>query len=185
MGLKDISFTGAYSSDLGRQRNTAKYILEENKNETPQLTELDGFKEWNYGGYEGKTNAEMWTPIMEKYGLKFDEEWTDYGKLVELLGDEGIADAIANNDELKAAETYAEIQARGKAAMEQVIKETEEKGGGNVLIVSSGGMIPTLMTMLVPDQYHGEDIGNCSVTILKYKEGKYTVEVIGDQSYLN
>lgn len=41
------------------------------------------------------------------------------------------------------------------------------------------------MTMLVPDQYHGEDIGNCSVTILKYKEGKYTVEVIGDQSYLN
>lgn len=31
--------------------------------------------------------------------------------------------------------------------------------------------------------HYGEDIGNCSVTILKYKDGNYTMEVVGDTSY--
>ncbi|MGM0167333.1 hypothetical protein IGI39_002314 [Enterococcus sp. AZ135] len=58
-GMKNTKFDLAYSSDLGRQRNTAKLILAQNKNKTPKISEHDGFKEWNYGGFEGKTNAEM------------------------------------------------------------------------------------------------------------------------------
>ena len=38
-GLKDTKFDLAYSSDLGRQRNTAKLILAENEKKTPKLSE--------------------------------------------------------------------------------------------------------------------------------------------------
>lgn len=182
--LSNIKFDTAFSSDLGRQRNTAKEILSENNSSKPELIEHDGFKEWNYGGYEGRDNEAMWNPIMEKYGLKFDENWTDYEKLHEKLGDKGIADAIASNDPLHVAETYNEITTRGKKAMDEVIKQTQEKNGKNVLIVSSGSMIPTLLEITVPSEYKGEDIGNCSVTILKYQDKKYKLETIGDNSFL-
>lgn len=183
-GMKDMAFVTAFSSDLGRQRATAKYILAENANPVPELTELYGLREWNYGGFEGKTNAEMWTPIFEKYDLTFDEDWTDYATLVSMLGDEGIADAIAESDPLGEAETYAEIVERSQAAMDQIVADTLAAGGGNALVVSSGGEIPTLLTMLVPEQYQGQDIGNCSVTVLTYKDGEYTLGVVGDTSYL-
>jgi probable phosphoglycerate mutase len=182
--MSEIKFAGAYSSDLGRQRHTAKLILAENANKTPELGELYGLREWNYGGFEGKPNAEMWNPLFQKYGLQFDENWTDYEKLMEMLGDRGIADAIAAADPLRMAENYDEIVRRSKEAMEIIISETLAKGGGNVLVVSSGSEIPTILYILVPEQYKGESIGNCTVTILEYKNGTYKLGVVGDKSYL-
>ncbi|MGO3603880.1 MAG: histidine phosphatase family protein [Enterococcus malodoratus] len=184
-GLKKISFDLAYSSDLGRQRNTAKLILAQNKNKTPKISEHDGFKEWNYGGFEGKTNAEMWTPIFEANDLKFDEDWTDYDKLVNKLGDEGVADAIAESDSLKVAETYNDITKRGQTAMNKVVSDAKKKNAKTVLIVSSGSMIPTLLEMLIPGEYQGEAIDNCSVTTLKYKDNKYSVDKINDTQYVD
>jgi len=183
-GLKNIKFDLAYSSDLGRQRNTAKQILAQNENKKPKILEHDGFKEWNYGGFEGKTNAEMWTPIFEANDLTFDEEWTDYDKLVNTLGDEGVADAIAEADSLKVAETYEEITERGQAAMDKVIADAKKKKAKRVLIVSSGSMIPTILEMVVPGEYKGEAIDNCSVTTLKYKDNHYSVAKINDTQYV-
>ncbi len=183
-GLKDIPFTTAYCGELGRQSKTAELILAQNDNEVPSLVKNVGFNEWNYGGYEGGSNAAMWDPIFEKYGYTFDEEWTYYGEVYEILGDRGVADAIAANDELQAAESYDEILARAEGAMNQLVEESLAAGGGNVLVVSSGSQIPTILEMYVPDDYNGESIGNCSVTILKYKDGTYTLESIGDSSYL-
>jgi probable phosphoglycerate mutase len=149
------------------------------------LAELYGLREWNYGGFEGKTNAEMWTPIFDKYGLSFDEDWSQYEQLVDMLGDRGIADAIAAADPLGLAEDYDEILRRSKEAIDQIISESAAAGGGNVLVVSSGGEIPTILNMLVPEQYKGQNIGNCTVTILTYENGKYTLGVVGDGSYLD
>lgn len=183
-GLADIEFVEAYSSDLGRQRNTLKLILERNNHEVPMIKEHDGFKEWFYGGFEGKTNAEMWDPIMNTYGLAFDENWTDYAALLEILGDDGIADAIAAHDPLNEAETYAEITERGQAAIDTIISDMEGRSG-NVIVVSSGSMIPTLLELIAPGQYVGEDIGNVSLTIVRYKDGQFTIELIGDKTYLD
>ncbi|MBO0452356.1 histidine phosphatase family protein [Candidatus Enterococcus murrayae] len=183
-GLKDIKFDLAYSSDLGRQRNTAKLILSKSDKKKPVLKEHDGFKEWNYGGYEGKTDKEMWEPIFEANGLKLDENWSDYEKLVEKIGDDGIANAIAANDPLKAAENYDEITTRGKAAMKTVIKDAKKAKAKNVMVVSSGSMIPTILELLVPEEYNGEILDNCSVTTLTYKDGKYTLDKVGDTQYI-
>ncbi|MEQ7196514.1 hypothetical protein [Enterococcus avium] len=52
------------------------------------------------------------------------------------------------------------------------------------MIVSSDGMILTLLELLVPDAYNGEMMENCSVTTLKYKDDKYTLDKIGDTQYI-
>lgn len=174
--MSDIKFTTAYSSSLGRQRDTLKLILDANKSEIPAMAEHDGLKEWNYGGYEGRTNGELWAPVYEEHGLTWDERW--------VLGDRGVADAFAANDPEQMAETYDEIITRAQAAMDQIVKDTTEAGGGNVLVVSSGGQIPTILETVAPGQYQGEYIGNCTVTILKYKNGTYTLVVAGDESYV-
>lgn len=184
IGLKDIEFVTAFSSDLGRQRLTAKRILAQNSHETPEIVEIIGLREWFYGGYEGKTNAEMWDPIFTANGLTFDEDWSQYEELTQLMSDEDIANAIAANDELGEAETYEEIAARSHTAVDEMIRLTEAAGGGNALAVSSGSEIPTILELVVPGQYQGEDISNCSVTILSYENGEFTLEACGDKSYL-
>lgn len=184
IGMKDIQFTTAFSSDLGRQRATARRILAQNAWAVPELKEVIGLREWFYGGYEGKMNAEMWDPIFEAHGLKFDAEWSQYGELTKQMSDEDIANAIAANDVLHAAETYDQITKRTREAMDEIVRTTLNAGGGNALAVSSGSEIPTILELVVPGQYKGEDIGNCSVTILNYKDGVYTLVTCGDKSYL-
>lgn len=183
-GMKDIQFVTAFSSDLGRQRATARRILDQNAGTIPELQEVIGLREWFYGGYEGKMNADMWDPIFEAHGLTFDAEWSQYGELTKQMTDEDIANAIAANDEIHAAETYEAITKRTMEAMDEIVKKTTEAGGGNALVVSSGSEIPTILELTVPGQYQGQDISNCSVTVLTCKDGVYTLEVCGDTSYL-
>jgi probable phosphoglycerate mutase len=66
------------------------------------------------------------------------------------------------------------MKQRVEKAMPQALKKVTKKGG-NVLIVSSGGIIPILL----------ESIANCSVTTLTYKDGKYTIDTIGDTSFVD
>lgn len=184
VGLKETPFVLAYSSDLGRAMSTANYVLAEGDRKGIELETLSGLREWNYGGYEGRDNSDMWTPIFEKNGLKFDEEWTQYGELTRKLSDEEIADEIAANDKTGTAENYKEIVKRSKEAMDQILAEAKAKGGGNVLIVAHGSEIPTILEILVPGGYQGEDIKNCSVTTVKVKDDTFKIDKIGDLSYL-
>ncbi|MCH1939400.1 histidine phosphatase family protein [Holdemania massiliensis] len=182
-GLKDISFIAAYTSDLGRARATAQRILAQNEQPVPQLIELTGLREWGYGGYEGRPGNEMWDPIFEAHGLTFDESFSQYKELKNLIGEAGIADAIAANDPTQTAETYDQILTRAQQAMDQIVAEAQAAGGGSVLIVSSGGVIPTILKMLMPDQFQGGSLANCSVTIVEVQDGQYTLGVVGDTSY--
>lgn len=182
-GLSDTEFSAAFSSDMGRAHSTAEIVLEGSGNEKVDLVTLTGLREWCYGGYEGRDNYVMWDPIFEDHGLKFDEDWTDYAALTEQMSDEDIANAIAANDETGTAESYDEIVERSKEAMKEIEKLARKKGG-NILIVSHGSEIPTILEIISPGSYKGEDIGNCSVTKVAYADGTYTVESIGDDSYL-
>lgn len=105
-------------------------------------------------------------------------------RLAEILGDHGIVDAIAANDMEQMAETYDEIIARAQQAMDQIVKETIAVGDVNALVVSSGSQIPSILETVVPGQHQGESIGNCTVTILTYKDGNYMLVIAGDKSYL-
>ena len=186
-GLKDTGFVSAYSSDMGRARHTAQYILAENgHSDTKNLvvTELTGLREWGYGGYEGRDDADLWTPLFEEQGIPFESDWSTWEELTSAMTDEEMANAIAENDPTGTAEDYDTIVKRSKEAIEQIVSETEKKGGGKVLAVSHGSEIPTILSIYTPDDYHGESIGNCSLTILRYEDGVYSLETVGDTSYM-
>lgn len=186
-GLKEIPFVSAYSSDMGRARHTAKYILNENEDahvKKTEITELVGLREWGYGGYEGRDDADLWTPLFNEKNIPFKKDWSTWEELTNAMTDEEMANAIAKNDPTKTAENYAAIVKRTEEAIQQIIKEAEKKGGGKVLAVSHGSEIPTILSIYTPKEYNGESIGNCSLTILNYENGKYSLKAIGDTSYL-
>lgn len=184
-GLKDLKFTAAYSGDLGRQRKTAQLILAQNAGKTPSIIEKKGFREKNFGGFEGQSNDDMNLAVAKTLNMDYpegsDELW-DF--LKEQLTEEELANKVAEVDPTKTAETYDQMKQRVEKVLPQVMKKTEKKGG-NVLIVSSGGIIPILLESVAPGEYQGEKIANCSVTTLTYKEGKYTIEKIGDTSFVD
>ena len=183
-GLKNVVFRTAYSSDMGRARSTAKIILSENKKGKLEIKELTGLREWGYGGYEGRDDADLWTPLFKEKGIEFKADWSTWEELTAAMTDEEMANAIAKNDPTQTAENYDAIIKRSKEAVEQMVKETEMKGGGNALIVSHGSEIPTILSIYVPEQYKGESIGNCSLTIVKVQNGVYTLVKVGDVSYM-
>ncbi|MDR2682311.1 MAG: histidine phosphatase family protein, partial [Dysgonamonadaceae bacterium] len=60
LGLKDIELKSAYSSDLGRARQTARIVLNSKGQGNLSITELPAVRETNFGSYEGDLNPKMW-----------------------------------------------------------------------------------------------------------------------------
>lgn len=183
IGMKDIEFIAAYTSDLGRVRETASRILGGNSHDVPALIELTGLREWNFGGYEGKNDAEMWGVLFANHGLgEFNPALM--GELLGSMTNQQLADEIAENDEKQAAETYEEIAARTQAAIDQIIAECQALGGGNVLVVSSGGAIRTILNNIDPNRTQLDDVKNCSVTQIIIDGDEITLADISNLSYL-
>lgn len=184
IGLANVPFVAAYTSDLGRARSTAKIILEQGNRQGLTLIDDARFREWNYGGFEGRPDVEMWTPLFEQQGMVFDKTWANWPEFVAKMSDRDIANAIHNSDPMGWAENYEQIESRLKSGILDVIKATEQQGGGNVMLVAHGGAIISILDIFAPGE--GKvDIGNSSVSILKYENGKFQLISAGDLSYLN
>lgn len=184
LGLASTPFVAAYTSDLGRARSTAKIILEQGDRTGLTLIDDPRFREWNYGGYEGRPDVEMWTPLFEQQGMVFDPGWGNWSEFTKKMSDRDVANAIHKNDPMGWAENYEQIESRLKSGIEDVVKATEAKGGGNVMLVAHGGAIISILDIFVPGQGKDADIANSSVSILKYDNGKYELVSAGDLSYL-
>lgn len=184
--FKNVTFDFAYTSDLGRARSTAKIILANNNNKKPELIEMEGLREVFYGSYEGKTNFEIMLPLFEKKGIAVTPEtWGDkYGDLMAVASEEWMINEYHNNDPTHTAETYAQVLNRTQDAMDQIAREVLAQGGGKVLLVTHGEQIGMVLAHLFPDYHNDVAIKNCSLTLIKYKDGQYTLELIGDTSYL-
>ena len=184
-GLKDIVFNTAYTSDIKRAADTAKFVLSANKNKKPELQEIFGLREWNYGGYEGIDEVDMWVPLFKEKNMEFKLDRSNWEEFSALTTDREIADSIARNDPAKTAENYDDILKRAKEGVDFLIRDTAEKGGGNALVVSHGNIIPTILNLYIPDEYNGETVPNCSLTILKIENGKFSLEKVGDTSFID
>ncbi len=64
-----------------------------------------------------------------------------------------------------------------------IARKVERQGGGNALVVSHGMTIATLVDLLEPESQKRLVLDNGSVTVIKYVDGKMTVESVGDMSY--
>lgn len=109
-------------------------------------------------------------PIFQKYGLQYNVQFTDFHKLIVILGDRGICDEIAHNDPMGLAEHYDDILSRARSALDRVFTDAAGTKDHNVLIVTSGNIITTIFHMIIDGTYHDELIENCSITALIYHE---------------
>jgi len=185
LGLKDISFKAAYSSDLGRARQTARIVLDTKGQNDMPITELPGVRETNFGSYEGDLNKKMWGDVSVYLHYKnLDDFMADFAKKPTLLHD--MLSAVKELDTLGMAENYQDVKARGQQAIREIAEKEATDGGGNILLVSHGMGIGIFLSDLdsygkKPDVAH---MGNAAVCKVTYKDGKFTLESFGDMSYV-
>jgi probable phosphoglycerate mutase len=185
LGLKDIEFKSAYSSDLGRARQTARIVLNNKGQEKLSVTEMPAVRETNFGSYEGDLNQKMWGDAALYLHFKGVKEFmaamtTRPALLQDMLG------AVKELDTLGMAENYFDVKARGQKAIREIAEKEAANGGGNVLLVSHGMAIGIFLSDLdsfgkKPNAGH---MGNAAVCKVTYKDGKFILESFGDMSYV-
>jgi len=158
-----IDFEAAYCSTQERSVDTTENILSECDKDLV-AEHCKGLKEMYFGEWEGQAiNPFQGDDVMYRLTVGFD----DVG-----------------------GETYDEVGDRAVAVMEQAIKDNGGKGG-NVLISCHGITIMSICKKLVGDQKLFTDFqentktgfSNCSVTLIEYKDGNWTIKAVDDTSY--
>lgn len=186
-GLKaeDINFKAAYSSDLGRARQTAKIILKTKGQGEMTITEVPQIRETNFGSYEGEYNKRMWNDAalylhFKSYTELMDAVDKDVNKLKDMI------DAFKALETLGVGEGYMDVKTRGQKAIREIAEKEAANGGGNILIVGHGMSIGIFLSDI--DSYgkksSGWHMGNAAVCKVIYKDGKFTLESFGDLSYI-
>lgn len=175
-GLQDTCFTGVYTSDSGRARETAQIIMSGNRHAFGvPVYDVPDFREWNFGSYEGEPSGatlKIYDALTrEKAGKSYFElslpEMGDYNRQADPKG---------------WAENWKEIETRIERALTRIVAETQAKGGGNVLVVSHGFTITSVLYMLNKEKVK-LGLKNASVTRIVYHDGKYTVTAMNDMSF--
>jgi probable phosphoglycerate mutase len=185
LGLKEIEFKAAYSSDLGRARQTARIVLNSKGQEKMSITETPAVRETNFGSYEGDLNHKMWGDAALYLHFK---GWKEFMAALparptlmqDMLG------AVKELDTLGMAENYFDVKARGQQAIREIAEKEAANGGGNILLVSHGMAIGIFLSDLdssgkKPSAAH---MGNAAVCKVTYKDGKFALESFGDMSYV-
>jgi len=184
--LADVPFDTALTSDIDRAEHTAELILAANSTET-ELVPVRELREQNYGGFDGDTDEELWTPIMAMMGHPYDPSQTGEGGFWDNEGvldwyysssEADIMDAIAAADEAGYAEDWADYEGRLTEGVDLIAEAAEEHPGGNILVVSHGGAIDTILGLMDSD-YESVDIGNASITTVTYEDGNFHVSAAG------
>ncbi|WP_086444675.1 histidine phosphatase family protein [Candidatus Enterococcus lemimoniae] len=193
-GLSDVTFDKVVTSDSGRAIETAELVLQNNGQEKmmKEMTKDKRLREYNFGTYEGLMNEEMLTAVAKEQGKTYEEynEWMKevgfYKGIIEF------ADVLSDLDKKNVeeglnwpAEDSKTIVTRLKAGLDDIVKDAEKEGANNVLVVSHGMSIITLLGELdanadLPDG----GLKNASVSKVTYKDGKYTIDSANDLSYV-
>lgn len=178
LGLKEVPFEEAYSSDSGRAIETSRIILGEHTNgrKIPYTTD-PRIREWCFGSLEGGFDMEMWGVIPRVFD-------TEEAMNPETMDFEEIANAVYAADTANWAETYEELKNRVWTGFEDIAHKREKAGGGNVLVVSHGLTIAFLLNLIDPSQPVRANIENGAVSVLAYEDGKFSIESINDVSHI-
>ncbi|MTD38018.1 histidine phosphatase family protein [Erwinia sp. CPCC 100877] len=193
-GLSDVKFDKIVTSDSGRAIETAELVLQNNgqADMVKAMTKDKRLREYNFGTYEGQMNDDMLTAVAKEHGKTLDEynEWMQEVGFYKGILD--FADVLSELDKKNVeedvnwlAEDSQTIIKRLTNALDDVVKDAEKEGANNVLVVSHGMSIITLLGELdsnadLPDG----GLKNASISKVTYKDGKYTVDSVNDLSYV-
>lgn len=185
-GLNDVKFDKAYSSDSGRAMQTANIVLKNNrKSSNLKLVTDKNLREFNFGSYEGEFNKVMQADVAKSKNMSLE------GYLEKGVDPREYANKVSELDKKRSegeknweAENYKQIKTRVDKGMKKIGKKAEENGDNNILLVSHGLTIRTMIDMYSNDANSTVDIDNGSVTELIYKNGEYYLNKANDTNYL-
>lgn len=184
LGLKDIEFQAAYCSTLRRTRQTLEIILNTKGQSDLPIVEVEGFKEAGFGSFEAGPNKTMWGNAALFLGYKSYEDM--YRALLEKkLEDKKVLNTIKVLDTLGLAEDYETLETRTQTALQQVAEKEANRGRGNVLIIAHGMSILGMLQSLGGDKILKGHLDNAAVCKVIYENGIFTVESMGDMSYIH
>ncbi|CVK15669.1 probable phosphoglycerate mutase [Apibacter mensalis] len=185
LGIKDVNFKAAYSSDLGRARQTARIVLDTKGQQNLGITEVPQLRETNFGSYEGDLNSKMWGDAALYLHYKSSKElFADMSKNPEIL--KRAMNTFKTLETLGIGENYEDVKARGQKAIREIAEKEYLTGGGNILVVAHGMAISVFLSDLDSGgkKISGTHMGNAAVSKVIYKDGKFTIESFGDMSYV-
>jgi len=166
-----VKFKAAYSADMLRHFETASLALGAlgYKGEAVRDERL---REVSFGKFEGATQAEVFAAVKPYL------TGTDVKSYLSAI-------VKANGDSPLPAETLDQVGARATAALNDIAAAQAKRGGGNVLVVSSGITIVAALQALGADTSSlTAGIANAAVSKLTYKNGTWTVVTMNDTSYV-
>lgn len=154
--FREVPLVAAFASDLTRTRTTALAALAGHPQLEPVYT--PDLREWNFGGWEGQPNPALWAPLFEAHGYTYGAA----GHWDELTADgpDTVLDAIAASDPSGLAESSVEVGARLRRAVAALLAV----GSGDVLVVTHGAVLQSLVPLLVPGARVAPGYPNCGVT---------------------
>lgn len=168
MVLKDVKFERIISSDLGRTIATANIILGASACNSDKTVEQNpAFRESFFGSFEGSDSRSTYAELAGKAGVDARDFFS--------LGMEGISAVMKEHDPWHEAESYDESLGRMKQGLEALVGEAGP-GESNLLVVTHGNVIRTLVHDIDPAVVVTVEIHNAGVTIITYKHKQFLVE---------
>ncbi|HEY0214814.1 MAG TPA: histidine phosphatase family protein [Cellulomonas sp.] len=183
--LAGHDFVAAYASDLGRTRQTAERVLAAQGDDAPELVTMPELREWSFGGFEGMPNDDAWGTILAEHGYDWAEVQRDYAGFAEEAGGAtALATMVAESDPLGLAQDEAAITERMRAGFDRLVAEVAAAGGGEVLVVSHGMAIGSLLALLDPEGYQPTAMHNLALSVVEVRGGRVEVVSAGETDYL-
>lgn len=180
-----VSFKSAYSADMLRHFSTASLVLDETGYKGEAVRD-ERLREMAFGRFEGATQAEVVKAAAPYLPAGATDPLSLFAAVVP-ANDAANAAAKAKdpNAPVLVAETFDQVGVRSMAALNEIAAAQAKKGGGNVLVVSSGITIMADLAVLGADLSSiPAGIGNAAVSKLQYKNGTWTVLSVNDLSYV-
>lgn len=171
LAADDVEFSAAYASDLGRQRQTARVVLDAMGQTDVPVTENLGLRETFFGDWEGEKESYRDEVYCDIAGTENIGEIYQQGDLFNKI--------TLQTDESGTAESSAESFERIYAALNEIQEENRETGG-NILVVTSGGITTNLVSHFTTVR---GGIANAAVTYFDSVDGILILGMVGDTSY--
>ncbi|MGG7601961.1 histidine phosphatase family protein [Weissella cibaria] len=174
--LRYVHFDGAYSSDLARAAETARFVLDANlTSDSQDLVELPDFREQFFGSFDGLTGVEAGEALAGVLGLPAD---TTYGDLIGSLDGDQLMDAFRQADPAGDAEDSQMFWSRLNNGLDTLL--TKHQDGDRVLLVVHGILLINLVNRFAGAAYKGIEPENGSITTWQLDENGLQLETFND-----
>lgn len=185
LGLNEIDFDVAYSSDFMRAIKTTEIILSQHPNKNILHHYHKGLRELSFGDYDGGYDIDR-KRACSKYFLGEDNLTLLNEKLKSKeIVPRQMMNATYEMDQSGYAESFDQVEKRAANAIKNIFENAKENQHKKILIVSHGVTIATIL-----EHFPGEkldkvsDMKNASVSLLTYEHSEIIVKEAVSMRYV-